>query len=216
MKILIYAVTSRRIAEHLRALQLTQHAFPHGADIKLVEAKPWTISDYSRFMVEKLSESVGDYDFVITVNWDGYAINRNRWTDDFFRYDYIGAPWSKAWSKNGCRVGNGGFSLRSKAWISRAAQLGNPFGKPEDTFQCRENLDFFTSARLRVAPIPLAMQFSAESRIGEFKNWRLDQSFGFHSWMMPCSDLYRLSIPTKRERWHGYKRRCLSEFLKHF
>lgn len=216
MKILVYAVTSRRIAEHQQAIELTQSVLPFPTDAKLVAVDPWEIEDYSRFMVEKLAESVGDYDFVLTVNWDGYAINATRWTNEFLDYDYIGAPWSKAWAKNGCRVGNGGFSLRSKAWIKRAAELGNPEGKPEDVYQCAEHLDFFTSAGLKVAPLELAMRFSAESRIGEFKNWSLDQSFGFHSWMMPGAERYRLSRPSFRERLHTWKRKALSEVLKYF
>lgn len=216
MKYLVYAVTSRRIAEHEKAIKLTQKALPFPTDAKLVEVDPWRIEDYSRFMVENLAESVGDYDFVFTVNWDGYAINADRWTSEFLYYDYIGAPWSKAWSKNGCRVGNGGFSLRSKAWIRRAAELRNPEGKPEDIFQCCEHLKHFTSAGLKVAPLELAMRFSAESRIGEFKNWTLDKSFGFHSWMMSGADRYRLSRPTFRERLHTWKRKALSETLKYF
>ncbi len=109
----------------------------------------------------------------------------------------------------------GGFSLRSKAWIARAAELGNPEGKPEDMFQCCEHLEHFTSAGLKVAPLNLAMQFSAESRIGEFKNWTLEQSFGFHSWMMPGAERYCLSKPDRRQRWQTFKRRMLAEFLKH-
>ena len=51
-----------------------------------------------------------DTDYVLTFQSDGFILNPDAWTDEFFNYDYIGAPWGD----NRYAVGNGGFSFRSK------------------------------------------------------------------------------------------------------
>lgn len=219
-KILVFAVTSRRAIEHQIAIEQTRNKLPLHVESEgvCIQMPPWDIKDYSRFMVEELAANVpAHFDFVLTVNWDGYAINSERWTDDFLSFDYIGAPWSKFFSKNGQRVGNGGFSLRSRAWINRASRLKNPQGLPEDTFQCSDNITFFKEKGLKVAPLDLAMRFSAEARIGEYKNWKLSDSFGFHSWMMPGAEKYRLTYAvTFKEKLQAWKRKLLAETVKHF
>lgn len=49
------------------------------------------------------------------VQYDGLAINKSIWTDDFLKYDYIGATWPHL--PENMNVGNGGFSLRSKKFL---------------------------------------------------------------------------------------------------
>ncbi len=56
--------------------------------------------------------AVVNTDYNIIIHWDGYAVNAQAWTDEFFQYDYIGAPW--LWWPDGENVGNGGFTLRSR------------------------------------------------------------------------------------------------------
>ena len=53
-------------------------------------------------------------EFMLGIHDDGFVINPNLWTDQFLKYDYIGAPWSHTIPYYGqkYRVGNGGFSLR--------------------------------------------------------------------------------------------------------
>jgi hypothetical protein len=43
---------------------------------------------------------------------DGFAVNKAAWTDEFYQYDYIGAPW--LWWEYFENIGNGGFSWRSR------------------------------------------------------------------------------------------------------
>ena len=64
-------------------------------------------NDYSHITLKVIPE-VCDCDYDLIVQWDGYAVNPEAWTDDFFNYDYIGATWDDG------LVGNGGFSWRSK------------------------------------------------------------------------------------------------------
>lgn len=66
---------------------------------------------YSRFMLKSLASHI-ETDYALIVQWDGFVIHENAFADEFWNYDYIGAKWPH---KTGdFRVGNGGFSLRSK------------------------------------------------------------------------------------------------------
>ena len=67
--------------------------------------------EYSQFVLKSLLSHV-DTPHVLLVQWDGYAVNPDAWRDDFLDVDYIGAKWF--WHTDGMRVGNGGFSLRSR------------------------------------------------------------------------------------------------------
>lgn len=76
---------------------------------------------YQRFMIEELNAYV-ETGHCLVVQADGFICDPSRWRDQFLGYDYIGAPWPECiadydgWvvrlDRN--RVGNGGFSLRSK------------------------------------------------------------------------------------------------------
>ncbi|MGH8712541.1 MAG: DUF5672 family protein, partial [Casimicrobiaceae bacterium] len=66
---------------------------------------------YSRFVLGSLLDHV-DTAHLLLVQWDGYALNPAAWDGAFLDCDYIGAKWF--WAPEGQRVGNGGFSLRSR------------------------------------------------------------------------------------------------------
>jgi hypothetical protein len=46
------------------------------------------------------------------IQWDGWVTSPEFWQEDFRQFDWIGALWP--WHPPGKRVGNGGFSLRSR------------------------------------------------------------------------------------------------------
>lgn len=74
---------------------------------------------------------------VLYFQWDGWIIDPSQWTDEFLRYDYIGAPW---WYHDGYNVGNSGFCLRSKALIDFLAAHPDEFPPAdfqEDAVLCR-------------------------------------------------------------------------------
>ena len=64
---------------------------------------------YQQFCINEMNNYF-DTDYVLTFQSDGFILNPDAWTDEFFDYDYIGAPWGD----NKYAVGNGGFSFRSK------------------------------------------------------------------------------------------------------
>lgn len=52
-------------------------------------------------------------DFALMLEWDGGIFDPKMWHDEFFDFDYIGAPWPDRHT-NPHSVGNGGFTLMSK------------------------------------------------------------------------------------------------------
>jgi len=66
---------------------------------------------YSAFVLKSLLPHVATK-HVLLVQWDGYVVNPEAWDPAFLDCDYIGAKWF--WYDDGMRVGNGGFSLRSR------------------------------------------------------------------------------------------------------
>ena len=78
----------------------------------------------------------------------------------FLHYDYVGAPWKRHPEK----VGNGGFSLRSKSimkkCIEKSRSLQNNYSRlPEDIFFCRIMQRYNIG---KIAPYNIANQFSQE------------------------------------------------------
>jgi len=66
---------------------------------------------YSRFVLKSLLHHVTT-EHVLLIQWDGYVVNPQAFDPAFLECDYIGAKWF--WFNDGMRVGNGGFSLRSR------------------------------------------------------------------------------------------------------
>jgi len=158
--------------------------------IKIDEIK--SVEEYSKFIIEKLDEYV-DTSHVLLIQYDGFILNPDAWSDNFLEYDYIGAPLlvrqmhinKLGWSRNllgEYLVGNGGFSLRSKKLLSLTANLAkqNFFDKyhPEDMVLSLYNREYLESQGINFAPLPIAKQFSYEAV--DMENYSWDGQFGFH------------------------------------
>jgi Tfp pilus assembly protein PilF len=72
-------------------------------------------ASYSRFVLKELVQHIAT-DFALVVQWDGFVIHDNAFAEEFWHYDYIGARWPH--KQGDFRVGNGGFSLRSKRLLA--------------------------------------------------------------------------------------------------
>lgn len=156
--------------------------------IEWAQIPPMTLQDYSRFMLKELFRYI-DTDYVLVVQADGFVLNADRWNPAWLEYDYIGAPWPK-WIPFGKqvlhlvnRVGNGGFSLRSR----RLLELVSPIDlstirfvtDAEDTIICHLLYDYLRGHGLRFADVDTAAAFSIESPHHSFGQ-TLDTAFGFH------------------------------------
>lgn len=129
---------------------------------------------YNRFILHQLYKYV-DTEFCLLIQPDGFVLNADKWNDKFFNYDYIGAPWKPTTPHD--RVGNGGFSLRSRKLLEFTRHLIYN-GINEDGI-IAFNKDKLIESGMKYADIDTAYEFSVEDEIPE-KEWRRDNCFGFH------------------------------------
>lgn len=155
---------------------------PHAAIIPKLSG----LEGYSRFCIRELHKHV-ETSHALLVQYDGYVLNGEGWTDDFLKYDYIGAPWlpSKI-------VGNGGFSLRSKKLLQACASMPTTDNEhPEDNWIAGRHRQSLEHAGVKFAPYKVAERFAFEGRswnngiewAGIPTHWQ--NQFGFHSWLTP-------------------------------
>lgn len=152
-----------------------------------------SVDAYNDFIL-RLADHV-DSDYVLVVQDDGFVLNPDLWDWDFFKVDYIGAPWpaeeswcqrqmAKDYMKPGWnRVGNGGFSLRSRKFIELSARFDTCHGYGEDAFLCTVKYDYMIENGIKFAPVDLATKFSYENNLEDWQNpGRIDPKahFGFH------------------------------------
>lgn len=155
-------------------------------DIEIIKIGKLDYNGYSRFVIYDLKNYV-QTPYALLVQHDGYVLRPRKWRDEFLDYDYIGAPWKRGLynTKDGknVRVGNGGFSLRSRKLLEAPTALNIPFDDHgthffhEDGIICLFNRDALEQSGIRFAPVALASHFSRE-------RWCPDSAlfpFGFHS-----------------------------------
>jgi len=155
-----------------------------------------TIDDYNKFVLFELGKSIMTSHALI-VQSDSYVIDPGAWDSRFLEFDYVGAPWPvrddayrDPWGRSQ-RVGNGGFSLRSKRLMQLPSVVEVPYDvnssdfyqhmnaglNSEDGNICVHNRHIYETHGCVFAPIEIASRFSRELVIDG-----LDQSatFGFH------------------------------------
>lgn len=129
--------------------------------------------DYNKIVFYDLPNRIKT-DYALFIQYDGFVLNGELFSEQFLNWDYIGAPWPHFREHN---VGNGGFSLRSKKLISKVQEylLPTDVDAAEDIVICR-----YLRARLengwdvRFAPVKVAEMFSYELAKPDFN------TFGFH------------------------------------
>jgi len=141
--------------------------------IRLIEIDPIrSVEEYSRFVLTSL-EGIISNPYVLLIQWDGYVITPERWSDEFLSYDYIGAPWPQ---KDGSKiVGNGGFSLRSRKLLEALRSEGIQYHHPEDDCIAKTNRILLETEY----DISFAEPATAETFSFEFTTPKTS-TFGFH------------------------------------
>ena len=187
-------VKSRAAIDYARTLFLTD-ALPHGVvappGVDIIAIAPLVSrDDYSRFVLKQLLAFI-DTTHVLVVQWDGYALNPEAWDDAFTRTDYLGANWY--WYDDGMRVGNGGFSLRSRKLLQALQDPRIELVEFEDTtigrtFRPLLERDY----GIRFADEALADRFAFEAA------YPIGKPFGFHGLfnfcrVMPPAELAELA-----------------------
>lgn len=198
----LIAVSSINIPETIKALQKSCEEIDFGA-VKLIShertgslpkeikfekcSKINNIMDFNHLAFSDLGKYIQTSHALLVQN-HAYIINPTCWDNDWLQYDYIGAPWQ--WQKNSyisntgdhVRVGNGGFSLRSKKLLELPKKLGLPLKQEqgfwnEDGNICCYYRREFLEAGIKYAPVEVAAKFSFENEVPENKGIK---TLGFH------------------------------------
>jgi tetratricopeptide (TPR) repeat protein len=150
----LLAIDTANHALALRALARCQAQARFGRTLFLTDAIPAEIAVPASVEIATIApiESRADYSALVLkgllpyastphlllAQWDGYVVNADAWQPAFLDCDYIGAKWF--WQPAGRRVGNGGFSFRSRRLLealqdSRIALVDNEDLTIGDTFR---------------------------------------------------------------------------------
>lgn len=174
-------------------------AFNH-PDIECIHIGKISYEEYNKFLIEDINKYI-DTDFIIHIQHDGFILNPDAWDDKFLEYDYIGALWPVDLNDDpqvaeNTRVGNGGFTLRSKKLLNILAtkykydnSLSTYWNKPynEDALICRKWRPELEKQGIKFAPLDIAAKFSIEYEYQKeyegqtFKNPKTLKTFGFHN-----------------------------------
>ena len=118
--------------------------------------------------------------WMLHVETDGFPVHPEMWSDEFYGYDYLGAPWPDDF------VGNGGCSLQSRAFRDKIESMAPQYdGSASDMWFCRRMRDRVEGSGLRYAPPGVAVRFSYEKDTRSIRRWKQERSFGFHG-RFPC------------------------------
>lgn len=179
-----------RLADFNEILFFTFQDVEAPANIRLIKIQKLDYLGYNNFIISKLNSYINS-DFCLIVQTDGFILNPSRWRKEFLDFDYIGAPWPSSLQQkfpNGTRVGNGGFSLRSKKFLEATSKnisdylentnAGENMGN-EDFVVCKVNYEKLTAEGIKFADLKTASEFSVEAPIPEHPK-SLNDTFGFH------------------------------------
>ena len=147
--------------------------------------------DYSEFMLYEYKNYI-DTNHALNVQYDGFIINPQIWNPGWLEYDYIGAPFPPFYRNREnvdeiVRVGNGGFSLRSKKFINLFSELNLPIlrdgltGIAEDHQQCCMYHSTYKNAGIKYAPVEVAVNFAHENFTLTEEVKKEITPFGFHT-----------------------------------
>ena len=175
------------------AVKLLSSSVPstRSSDIEFVSIPPMNSRGYNRMIVEDLHKYF-ETSYCLVVQADGFVVNVDLWKQDFLEFDYIGAPWpdkvviipsNKFLYLDNNRVGNGGFSLRSRKLVEVTSKINfNSLKFPiksEDLIICHYLYREMIKKGIRFAPPKIAAQFSIESP-GNLYGQDVNSVFGFH------------------------------------
>ncbi len=195
----LVAVACTKVPETIEAIRKSQNALDfnrvvlfsdedvEAEGIEVIKIEKLDYKGYNEFVAMKLWEYT-DADYVLLVQNDGYVTDASQWTNEFLKYDYIGAPWpaETQYTKDGeeVRVGNGGFSFRSRKLLRAPyllelhfSDMGTGFWH-EDGFLCVHYRKELEQQGIKFAPVEIAAQFSTELQVPETR-----KSFGGHKYI---------------------------------
>lgn len=198
----LIAISSIEIAKTIQALQKCCEKIEFGSVKLLSDKKPFNlpqniifepcpkindIMDFNHYVFRDFGQHVTT-SHCLMVQFHAWVVRPELWDDAWLQYDYIGAPWAysdDAYIAPGgehVRVGNGGFSLRSKKLLDLPKkyniQLTHDRGYwNEDGNICVYHREKFLELGIHYAPVEVAAKFAYENPVPENQGVK---PFGFH------------------------------------
>lgn len=216
------AMSSVNLYETVQALRYSMRGIGFGDAVLISDHRPWYLPRSIRFsqtskldsidafnykMVYELHEHIRT-EYALIVHADGFVIHPENWSEDFLRYDYIGAPWPEPENDylyrdaDGRlqRVGNS-VSIRSRRLMKYPAEHGLEWKAGfdgfynEDIFLCCLYRTQMEADGLTWAPLETAVRFGREHPIPGNEGI---EPFAFHKWRGENASYPRFKSPYKR------------------
>lgn len=181
----LVAVDSRPGPAFNRALAISKMNIAYGSELVVTDHPITFKREYSHYIIKELPGLISTSHALI-IQHDGYVLRPEAWNPKWLGYDYIGAPWE--WYKDEYKVGNGGFSLRSKKLMDLVLELAPNNPHPEDDVICRQLRPELEKRGIKFAPLDVARKFSIEGYQGQTA---YSGQFGFHGSFANLSSLPR-------------------------
>ncbi len=199
----LLSVSSIKIPETIQALKKCCDVVEFGAVKIASHYIPEGMPDYMQYIYAPYMGNINEYNSYIfsglageittshclIIQHDSWIIHPEVWDNEWLQYDYIGAPWAIKEDAYIChdtgehvRVGNGGFSLRSKKLLCVPYKHKLPLLEEQGWYNEDGNICVYHRKRMlelgiKYAPIDVAARFSYENPVPE--NYEV-KTFGFH------------------------------------
>jgi len=193
---------TERIKNTVKVLKKTKEQINFAEIVLLTNQKPRNLPEFITYKRIKKIENINQYNHFmflelhkyfdtphcLVIQYDSGILYPELWDDKWLEYDYIGAPW--LYQQNSyvtttgehVRVGNGGFSLRSKKLCELPANLGWELRHDRGFYNEDGNICVYwryemLEQGIKYAPITVASKFSYENLMNE--NYGI-KPFGYH------------------------------------
>lgn len=172
-------------------------------DPRVIKIRPLLSSkDYSQFVLKEMINYV-DTDYMMIFQHDGFPINPKAWSEDFLKYDMVGASWKFKTEKRTC---NGGMSVRSRRMCEAIRDDDQIFLQNDNIIKnfaedhvlfhiYREYLEGVH--KIKIAPEEVCDRFSIEAWGVNPPGNKYNGSFAFHGFGVDFSDADLPYIPYK-------------------
>ena len=208
----LLVMSSVEYDSHIEALNKSMSGIQYAEVVFASPDKPKNLPDNITWKKSKRYSSIDEWNYgciydmhqfvdtshCLYIHADSWVLNPEQWDNDWLNYDYIGAPWPYSETAyidpfgNHQRVGNGGFSLRSKKLLEVPLKADIPFDVNRGMFYkhmnvglfnedgniCVHNRHIYEEHGCVFAPVEVAAHFSHEHQVPETETII---PFGFHT-----------------------------------
>lgn len=155
------------IAKFGHAMLISACRVETGVPAEVIQIPPTDVAGLQTFQCTVLPRLIHT-PFMLMAHNDGFVLDPELWTQEFLKYDFVGAPWGDH------VVGNDGFSIQSSKFLWGKSKLMWIDTVQGDEYACRTYRQRMEHYGVTFAPFDLAVLFSTET-VGSDT-----PSFGFH------------------------------------